>query len=209
MKKLLFLSFAALATCAVASAGTIIPCTVNPSGGVGGTTVGVGGVIAGTLYANVTSNSSTGIQSAYNMFSCPGIAAVGASTTLNNVTLNGSFDYSLGSSANTVNGSFCTGGACGPFTTGLPTNVTVTGGISSGSSVPPSPFQIGNAIATLGVNGSVAAFSVSVSSAVSSGGPVSNSSAQVWLMYDTVTSGVPEPATSALLPRPSRTTPWS
>lgn len=192
MKKFLLIVFAAFVATTIAGAATIVPCTVNAQGNTTG--------VVGPNGSNTVANISTATQTTINMFSCAGIAAVGATNNLNNVVLFGTADYSNGNPnvTNNVLENFCTAGTCGAFGA-VNLAVNMTGGFSSGASVPPSPFVISN-LGNLGVNGSVAAFQGGVNSAVTAGGPVSNSTAQMWISYDVVpVNTTPEPTTSGLI----------
>jgi hypothetical protein len=76
----------------------------------------------------------------------------------------------------------------------------ISGGNSSSGVVPPVPFQIGS---TLSGATSYAAFTVTVQSTVTAGGPVGGSSGQVVLSYEVAApppqNPIPEPSTYALI----------
>lgn len=189
-KGLLLLAVAALGTTSLANA-TTVACTITPSAGV----TSVSGFLGANTVANIANATTAGSATIANMINCPGIAAVGVNFDLVNVKLMGAADYSNGNGSTVVTEVFCSL-ACGSFGA-VNLSVAINGSFSSGNSVPVSPFQLGSTL-NPGTNGSLSAFNVSIQSTVTSGGPVSNSTAQAYLSYD-VQSHVPEPTTNALI----------
>lgn len=184
MKKIFLLSLS-LTACAILAQATTITCTVITGGAVsdGSNTAVIAG---GTL-------SSTPV------FNCGPIDA-GAGNLLTNVFLQGASGFDGGpfgtTSGTTVVEVF---NSDSPFNNGNnPLTETMNGGNVSNSWNPGIPFQLGNTL-NPGTQ-TLAGFQVSLSSAVTAGGPVGSSTAQMVLNYtSTPIQGTPEPATLGLM----------
>ena len=163
-----------------------VACTVTSGTVLTSTNGGLGYSINNGI--GVSTGGATGV------ISCPGVST-GVGTIVNYQLLatvdyqNGPFNTTSGTSVSQVLT------AAGGSLNGSSVSAVISGGNSSSGVVPPVPFQIGS---TLGGAMSYAAFTVNVNSSVTSGGPVAGSSGQIVLSYD-VNTGVPEPATYAML----------
>jgi hypothetical protein len=182
MKKIIGIGLATAlaAVAAPASAATFATCTVVSSGPLTSTLGGAGYSIANA------------IGSVSGAITCPALAAA-TGIAYTNYKVFAVTDYqnaSINSPLNSVTQILTlVGGAL----SGATQTAISTGGISSSVNSPANPFQIGSTLA--GPAASYGSFTVDVSSAVTTGGPISNSGGQIYLSYDVV----PEPATWALM----------
>ncbi len=177
MKKIALLSLTLLA-----GGGLALATTVN-------CTVITGGVVTASLdVAKIFAGESGG---SLGVFNCPGINP-GGGLIINNLRLLATGDYDDGpfgtTSGTTVTQVFDV--ATGPFSPASQT-ILISGGNSSTTTIPAVPFQIGS---TLNGLTSTSSFIVNLSSHVTAGGGVAESSGQVVLSYTTA-SATPEPAT--------------
>ncbi len=191
MKKSVLFSFLFVALSSVASAATV-SCTVTSGTVLTSTLGGLGYSIANGI--GTSSGGATGV------IACPSISTgIG---TLSNYQVLATVDYQggpFGTTSGTSVSQLLT--LVGGSLSGSSVNATISGGNSSSGVVPPVPFQIGS---TLSGAASYPAFTVTVASSVSQGGPVGGSSGQVVINYDVSLpppppSNVPEPSTYVLL----------
>ncbi len=194
MKKTLLLSLSLAVFGSLASA-SLISCTVAGGTGYTGYTTGTAD-INGSFANTGVSIANGGPLASTAVFSCPALNA-GAGNIITNFQLFGTGDYT-GGPFGTTSGTQVTlvfSANAGPFN-GATQTLMVSGGNSSNTFNPTTPFQLGS---TAGGLQSYSAFTVNLSSTVNSG-TVGASTAQVVFSYTTAPVGeTPEPATLGLM----------
>ncbi len=191
MKKVLLLSVLSCAFAAFASAATI-SCTVSASGSLTPYTTGDG---PNTGFSIAAGNSGGDIAGA---IACPSIDA-GLGNIITSWGIQATGDYTGGpfgtTSGTTVSMTYTVVGGLNNIQSQL---LLVSGGNSSNGFVPGTPFTLGPTQnpGTQTVN----AFTVTINSLLSAGGPVGASTGQVVINYETrPVSDTPEPATLGLM----------
>lgn len=186
MKKVILLLSAMIVSISTASAVTV-SCTVTS----GTVLTSTGGGLFYSIPNGIGFNNSPGT----GIISCPAIST--GSGFIANYQVLGIVDYNggpSGTSSGTQVEQILT--LVGGSLNGSSVNAIISGGASSFSVIPQTPFQIGS---TLGGATSYAGFFVVVNSFVRNGGPVTASTGQVVVSYNVQASNsVPEPSTYAL-----------